>query len=241
MRLEVFPVSHKGYLLARRLSPGFTGALIHSPKGLRKHGLARKVKRAFLSSDGLIFISAAGIAVRTIAPFLRGKHLDPAVVVMDEAGRFAVSLVSGHLGGANELARNLAAFIGATPVITTATDSWGLPCAEDIVKRFGLAIEDVKKIKPVNSAILKGGPVLIIDAEARRLKDIRGYLGGKDNGIFSFSRILPAAPQAKACVFITSRAWTGLKRPMNDKTLILRPREFTAGVGCMRGASSKEI
>ncbi|MBI5236840.1 MAG: cobalamin biosynthesis protein, partial [Deltaproteobacteria bacterium] len=107
--------------------------------------------------------------------------------------------------------------------------------------RFGLAIEDVKKIKPVNSAILKGGPVLIIDAEARRLKDIRAYLGNKDNGIFSFGRVLPAKPQAKACVFITSRAYTGLKRPMNDKTLILRPREFTAGVGCMRGVSSKEI
>jgi len=79
---------------------------------------------ARLTSDysGIICVMAAGIVMRTISPFLAHKGSDPAVVVIDEKGRFAVSLVAGHLGGANELASRVAALTGGEPVITTATD-----------------------------------------------------------------------------------------------------------------------
>ena len=72
--------------------------------------------------DGIIFFSATGIAVRTIAPFVVSKKTDPAVVVIDEQGSYAISLLSGHLGGANELTEFAAESIGAQPVITTGTD-----------------------------------------------------------------------------------------------------------------------
>ena len=87
------------------------------------------------------------------------------MVVTDELGGFVISLLSGHLGGANGLAREIASLTGGVPVITTATDVMGLPCVEDIAGRFSLEIEDVKKIKAVNSAILKGGRVIIVDDE----------------------------------------------------------------------------
>lgn len=79
-------------------------------------------ERIFSEADGLIFIGAVGIAVRAVAPFLRDKMTDPAVVAVDEAGRFAVSLLSGHMGGANDLAVVTAGILGAVPVVTTATD-----------------------------------------------------------------------------------------------------------------------
>ena len=80
-------------------------------------------ERLFSAVDGLVFIGACGIAVRAIAPLLKNKLTDPAVVVCDETGSFAISLLSGHAGGANHLAQQIAAHIGATPVITTASDA----------------------------------------------------------------------------------------------------------------------
>jgi cobalt-precorrin 5A hydrolase len=79
--------------------------------------------RLFQDTDALVFVGACGIAVRAVAPLVRSKLTDPAVVVCDETGRFAVSLLSGHAGGANTLAERIAAHIGATPVVTTASDA----------------------------------------------------------------------------------------------------------------------
>ena len=84
--------------------------------------LSKFVETAFRDEEGLVFVGAAGIAVRSIAPCLKGKDRDPAVIVVDELGNFTVSLLSGHLGGANELALAAASILGAQPVITTATD-----------------------------------------------------------------------------------------------------------------------
>lgn len=114
------------------------------------------VNELFYVCDGLIFVSAAGIAVRKIAPLLRSKLTDPAVVAVDEGGRFAVSLLSGHMGGANALTEFIAAKIGATPVITTATDTGGKFSPDSFAVANNLHICDMKAAKELAAEVLNG-------------------------------------------------------------------------------------
>ncbi len=113
----------------------------------------------FDEADALLFIGACGIAVRAIAPLVKDKTTDPAVVVMDEAGQFVIPLLSGHIGGANALAQRVAELTGATPVITTATDVRGVPAIDSWAVENDLAIENPRAIQNVSSAALAGRSV----------------------------------------------------------------------------------
>ena len=113
----------------------------------------------FHSSEALLFIGACGIAVRAIAPLVRDKTSDPAVLVMDEAGKHVISLLSGHLGGANVLAREISRKTGAEPVITTATDLRGVPAVDTWAKENNCAIENPEAVRHVSSAALAGKTV----------------------------------------------------------------------------------
>lgn len=106
--------------------------------------------------DGVIFIGACGIAVRSIAPYIVGKKTDPAVLVIDECGNFVISLLSGHLGGANELAVRCARYLGATPVVTTATDLHSRFAVDVFAKKNGCAIFHMKAAKEASAALLAG-------------------------------------------------------------------------------------
>ncbi len=117
--------------------------------------------RAFTMAEGLVFIGAAGIAVRAIAPHVRDKARDPAVVVLDEGGRYAVSLLSGHLGGANELAWLLAEMTGGQAVITTATDGRGAFAVDSWAKRQGCFVIEPERIRQVSSRVLAGETVTV--------------------------------------------------------------------------------
>lgn len=108
------------------------------------------------SCDAIIFVGATGIAVRAIAPFIRGKSVDPAVLVIDEAGRYVISLLSGHLGGANALARTAASLIEAEPIITTATDAESAFAVDTFAKENGFLLTDLRKAKEVSAKVLRG-------------------------------------------------------------------------------------
>ena len=238
MMLAIFALTKNGIVLGRRLSQKMGADLFANPKDFKK-----SVRNAFNKYDGLIFIMATGIVVRTIAPLLKNKSEAPAIVVMDEKGKYVISLLAGHLGGANELAKEIAKLTGAAPVITTATDVNNLPCIEDIAERFHLAIEDVKKIKAVNSAIVNGRPVAIVDADDKRLKAIKRDVGGRRGKVgFKFYKSISQAKRFRAdtYVIITDNASLYRLQPFAS-TFILRPKNLVVGIGCDRGVTVKEV
>ena len=120
----------------------------------------------FQKSDALIFIGAVGIAVRAIVPHCKSKATDPAVIVLDERGRFSIPILSGHLGGANDLAKKLASICGAVPVITTATDVEGVFAVDEWAKAQSCHVLEPERIKTVSSTLL-AGKVVYYDSQWR--------------------------------------------------------------------------
>ncbi len=240
-KLHIFSFTPTGRKLAskvkKEIKRDFQSVKVPAAAKLKDGGLKREVGEIFKEGSGdLIFISAAGIAVRSIAPFLKGKDRDPAVLLIDEKGEFVISLLSGHLGGANELTKLIAKRIKARPVITTATDLAGLPSIEELTKKFDFAIEDIKKIKYINSAIIKGGQVVIADKDPKRLAAMKKAY--KKTNVFKFQKTVPRRLKKGDALAIVSFDST-LKAP--KAALLLRPREFVVGVGCKKGVTIKEV
>jgi len=184
---------------------------------------------------GFVFLMATGIVVRSIAPLLKAKDQDPAVVVMDDAGRFAISLVSGHLGGANELAARCSNLTGATPVITTATDANGLPSFDMLAKENGWVIDDLSRVKTLNALLLEGKEIAVVD----RGTALRDYFAGKGKLSFHADFAGAVMSQAAGQVVVTNRILP--RRQVSERTLVLHPRNLCLGIGCNRGTLASEI
>jgi cobalt-precorrin 5A hydrolase len=120
------------------------------------------LKEAFQTADALIGVMATGIIIRAVAPLLQGKLVDPPVLGVDANGKFVISLLSGHFGGANELARQVAEGIGATPVITTASDSLGKQSVDELARILHLTILNPKSLVAVNSAVVNGARLALV-------------------------------------------------------------------------------
>ena len=137
MKIAVVSITKHGIALAGRVVAALPGAQLFAPEKFRADAEAaapgaahcyegkvgEQVPALFAAFDGIVAIVSLGAVVRLIAPYLKGKEVDPAVVVIDEAGKFAIPVLSGHLGGANQLAGHLAAALGAQAVLTTASDA----------------------------------------------------------------------------------------------------------------------
>jgi cobalt-precorrin 5A hydrolase len=198
-------------------------------------GLQPLVDRLWPDYGGFVFIMATGIVVRTVAPLLQAKDRDPAVVVLDDAGRFAVSLLSGHIGGANALAHSCAEIAGSIPVITTATDANDLPSFDMLAKENGWLIEELSRVKTLNALLLEGKEIAVVDETGT----VRRYCAGK--GALSFHDDLAAALSSGASgqLLVSNRLVSQEHCP--DTLLVLRPVNLCLGIGCNRGTSAKEI
>lgn len=219
MTLELIAFTQRGKALALRLAETLSGR--GHQAACTRDGLKAEewAERAFSRSDGLIFVGAAGIAVRAIAPHLRHKSTDPAVVVVDEGGQFVIPILSGHLGGANDLAREIAALTGAVPVITTATDVNGVFAVDQWARRQGLMVCNPERILSVSSRLLAGETVGFFSA-------------------WPISGELPAGlrmvSQEDAQVVLD------LHRPEGD-ALWLCPKGVRVGMGCRRGTPATAL
>jgi cobalt-precorrin 5A hydrolase len=186
----------------------------------------------FHNYDALIFVSAAAVAVRAIAPCLSGKAEDPAVVVVDEGRNFSISLLSGHLGGANELAVKVACCLGAEAVITTATDGRGLPAFDDLARRWGWSLENLPNLKHISSALLEGRQIVLYSCRPFPLP-LTGNIYLTENSA-ELSRAQHGA------VMVTNRL-SPLPVSGTVPQITLRPRNVSAGVGCRRGIAAEKI
>lgn len=156
MKIGYFYMTRKGCLLVEKLNKAYPGEV--ADKAQYRSAAAQW----WSSMDALVFVMAAGIAVRTIAPLIQSKQTDPAVIVMDQDGRYVISLLSGHLGGANALAAQMAKVTGGDAVITTATDVVGVPAMDVFAKENGLTIENIHELKYISSAMVEKEPVMVI-------------------------------------------------------------------------------
>ncbi len=234
----VYALTPKGIELGRRIAESLGGEL-HVPQrfaaqsggpgseALGFEALLPLVAGTFHLYKRHVFVTAAGIAVRAIAPLMCGKAKDPAVAVMDQEGRFAVSILSGHLGGANELVRELSGITGAEPVITTATDSAGLPALDMLAGEAGLVADDPGKFKIVSAALLEGRDVQIFDPDGR--------LSLHKEPLF-VHKLSQEWEANKPGVWVDWRSGGGF-----SETLRLYPPVLALGLGCRRGAKASEI
>ncbi|MFF3163022.1 precorrin-3B C(17)-methyltransferase [Streptomyces sp. NPDC003273] len=175
-------------------------------------GAGEAVRAAFAECEQLVCFLATGAAVRLLAPLLGDKAADPGVVCVDEGGRFAVSLLGGHGGGANELAREVGGLLGAEPVVTTATDAVGLPGLDTL----GLPYEGA--VAAVSRALLDGEPVALAAEVPWPLP------------------ALPFSPEGAYTVRLTDRAVAP-----GEREVLLRPPSLVVGVGASRGAPADEV
>ena len=158
----IYALTRTGAENASRLQAAWPGSSLFLPARLCPGrgpaapftSLSTALGQNFRGYAGHLVFAATGIVVRIIGPLLRGKELDPAVVVLDQDGRYAISLVSGHLGGANRMAQKAARILGGQAVITTATDIAGLPSLDVIAKDLGYGLDNL----PALAAISRGNP-----------------------------------------------------------------------------------
>ncbi|MFR4475810.1 MAG: cobalamin biosynthesis central domain-containing protein [Ruminococcus callidus] len=155
---------------------------------------------------------------RKIAPLVQSKAFDPAVLVLDQQGKYVISLLSGHLGGANAAARRFAAYLGGEAVITTATDVAGVPAFDLFAKQNDLVIENLHELKHISSALVAEEKITL-DRSARRTRCLFGeYRAGN--------------PSCTA--LCRGDFWTSSGTAGQSIQLYLRPKSLVLGVGCKR-------
>jgi cobalt-precorrin 5A hydrolase len=239
-KIRVVALTPQGGALGRTLGRALAGAgcwlprtqVGDDPEIKTFERVAQVFQEAFQQGEDLVCVMATGIVVRGIAPYLRGKDKDPAVVVVDEAGKYAISLLSGHLGGANQLARQVAQILHGTPVITTASDVQGLPALDLAAAQAGLAIENPAAVRQVQMSLLSGLKL--------RLVDPQGYL----------AHLAEEHPELFICEDDLDTAlaggWPGVYAGFRERAwpkhwLVLRPKNLVIGMGCHKGTPAAEI
>ena len=265
--IHIISFTDKGQRLAEKIAGILEGQAVRCGA---EHPLGEWTRDSFSKGNALIYIGAAGIAVRAIAPFVRDKAVDPAVIVIDETGKFVIPILSGHLGGANVLSSRIADEIGAEAVITTATDRNNVFSVDDWARAQSMRVENVPLIKKISACILSGGTIRVeskfsiagdVPEHVRYVKLPRtGRTAGQPAEKISADqeKISPDHEEistdrkliSRDCEEINPAEETALPNVFISvrtdicspaRTLHLIPRVVYAGIGCRRGATSDQI
>lgn len=247
MKIAVVAVTKNGITLAEQTAALLAGMgkyepILHLPGKFsllsiegQRHPYRKPLRELFgelfAEYEGIVCIMALGIVIRLAAPHLRGKTTDPAVVVMDELGRNVISALSGHWGGANVLAADIARGLGANPVITTATDVNGLPAIEMVARERGWLIEPFEMVKKLNADIVNGKKVVIYSEVPLGLESDE-HIEVRD-----FAEYSPARREDHRIVLVTNR----MAKSFPSGTAFVRPKNLCVGIGCRRGVTAQEV
>ncbi|MDD4752862.1 MAG: cobalt-precorrin 5A hydrolase, partial [Desulfitobacteriaceae bacterium] len=179
----------------------------------------------------IIMVMSCGIAVRSIAPYIKSKLSDPAVVVLDEKGNHVISLLSGHLGGANHLAKEVAKITGGEPVITTASDNLGLESVDMLAKRNDLVLSDMEQVKKVTATLVNGEKVAIV---------CDGWRGDFGENLISMTKweVPDRKPDAVIYIGNQEKPWT---KDLDMSVAKLYWRNLVIGVGCKKNIAPEEM
>jgi precorrin-4 C11-methyltransferase len=250
LKIALIAVTHRGLEQARLLRTRLGCGEVHRPAHLGdpahpwecsfSGSLSEQVPALFAHSDQLVFFLAAGAVTRLIAPCLVSKTSDPGVLAIDEAGRFVIALLSGHQGGANAFARTVAGCLGATPVITTASDVLGGLSIEELTKTFGWIAEPEERLKPTAAALVNHEPAAIVQEIGSRgcwLDETEL----PDNVIFTHDVRRLHGRRFERILWITDRQLQDCQGFDEQRILWLRPRSLVLGVGCERGISTEAL
>lgn len=232
--MAIIAVTKRGLQVAFKIAKAFGGDIYVKSRYFEKEREFIKpimgnftdfVHLIFPKYEKIVFVTATGIAVRAIAGIIKDKRTDPAVVVIDEQANFCISLISGHIGGANELTRKIAKVLNSIPVITTASDRQGFIGIDTLAQKLGLFIENFSDLKYVSSALVNGHSIALLGDEKEVLSIFKENLQGK-------KWTLNKCKKSKAAVFITDK-----RVSCNIPYVILRPKRIVLGIGARKNAS----
>ncbi|MDP4182344.1 MAG: cobalt-precorrin 5A hydrolase [Bacillota bacterium] len=215
------------------------------------HIVAGKI---FNQYEALVFIMACGIVVRTLAPLIKSKTSDPAVLVMDEKGKHVISLLSGHIGGANKLAARVAEIVGGTPVITTSTDVNEVISFDVFATENNCVIENISNLKYISSDLVNGRKVgLFTDCKIKGkipeniilISNLSDEKINEVKSIVVFSDVLNLIKITDKNL-INEAGFNSLNNELHfneneKKILFIRPRNLIIGIGCKRGTTKEDI
>ncbi|TLX77001.1 cobalt-precorrin 5A hydrolase [Labilibacter sediminis] len=226
--IAIISISKNGNELALKLADQLTDAVCYTlPKW--QHDSFESIQGRlkdfcevlFAKHESLIFIMASGIVVRSIAPWIKDKTTDPAVLVMDEKGHHVISLLSGHLGGANVLCLKIAKLISANPVITTASDVNDLPSVDMLAKSKGLVIDSMTDAKEITAMIVNGEKVTLKD----------------EYGIFLENPLPMIEGEAQGLLVVSNKKSISESTPFAQ----LIPKNIYLGIGCKRNTEPEHL
>lgn len=248
----IVAITKHGVELSRRLHTVFAQTDLYYMGKFEKGDEAEKNIQLFSGSvrlllpalfqqyKGIIMIISLGAVVRMIAPILKDKKTDPAVVVIDDRGENVISVLSGHLGGANELTRAVAAALDARAIITTASDVQKTIPVDLFGSRFGWVWDSPEKLTPVSASVVNEEHVAIVQESGER--DWWLYDTPLPEQIVIYPSIAEALQaQPKAALIVTHRLLEKDEEAILENGIVFRPKTVVIGMGCNRGTSAKEI
>ncbi|WP_100331252.1 cobalt-precorrin 5A hydrolase [Bacillus xiapuensis] len=248
----IVAITKHGTQIARKLARSFADSDVYY---MKKHAQGDEEEQGFTLFEGsvrlllpslfanykgLIIIISLGAVVRMIAPLLKDKKTDPGVVVIDDRGEHVISVLSGHLGGANELTREVASLLNAYPVVTTASDVQKTIPVDLFGRRFGWEWESAEKLTPVSASVVNEEKVAVIQESGETnwwMHDTA--IPANIHVCSSISEAFTLQPDA--ALVVTHRLLDSKEEAILENGVLYRPKVIVLGIGCNRGTSSEEI